>query len=216
MSKSAESSARQSRLILEELEERRLFSGGIEGLIELGDNEADALYRDFDSADRPADAEAGEAEQRSREIVFVDAGVDDYQQLVTDLELNTHSSRDIEVVVLERDRDGIETISAVLQDRQGLDAIHIIAHGADASLELGNSRLDTVAYGPGEVVPGNEFYDYEAKYHSEASKVSEQAASPLDKLVRHGGAFLDAYVRTVGSVAVLAWFYRYLVLSRGE
>jgi len=40
---------------------------------------------------------------------------------------------------------------------------------------LGNSRVDAVAYGPGEVVPGNEFYDYEAKYHSQASRVSEQA-----------------------------------------
>ena len=40
---------------------------------------------------------------------------------------------------------------------------------------MGNSRLDAVAYGPGEVVPGNEFYDYEAKYHSAASRVSEQA-----------------------------------------
>jgi D-alanine-D-alanine ligase len=41
---------------------------------------------------------------------------------------------------------------------------------------LGNSRLDAVAYGPGEVTPGNEFYDYEAKYHSDQSKVVEQAS----------------------------------------
>ena len=40
---------------------------------------------------------------------------------------------------------------------------------------MGNTRLDTLAFGPGEVTPGNEFYDYEAKYHSDASKVSAQA-----------------------------------------
>ncbi len=40
---------------------------------------------------------------------------------------------------------------------------------------MGNTRLDTVAFGPGEVSPGNEFYDYEAKYHSDTSKVSAQA-----------------------------------------
>ena len=40
---------------------------------------------------------------------------------------------------------------------------------------MGNTRLDMVAFGPGEVSPGNEFYDYEAKYHSDASKVSAQA-----------------------------------------
>ncbi len=43
---------------------------------------------------------------------------------------------------------------------------------------LGNSRLDTVAYGPGEITPGAEFYDYQAKYHSSKSKVTEQA--PLE------------------------------------
>ena len=40
---------------------------------------------------------------------------------------------------------------------------------------MGNTRLDAVAYGPGEVTPGNEFYDYEAKYHSDRSSVSVQA-----------------------------------------
>jgi D-alanine-D-alanine ligase len=40
---------------------------------------------------------------------------------------------------------------------------------------MGNSRLDCVAYGPGEIMPGNEFYDYEAKYHSSASRTTELA-----------------------------------------
>ncbi len=40
---------------------------------------------------------------------------------------------------------------------------------------MGNSRLDAVAYGPGEITPGAEFYDYQAKYHSSKSKVTVQA-----------------------------------------
>lgn len=40
---------------------------------------------------------------------------------------------------------------------------------------MGNSRIDCVAYGPGEIVPGNEFYDFEAKYHSAQSRTSELA-----------------------------------------
>ena len=40
---------------------------------------------------------------------------------------------------------------------------------------MGNSRLDCVAYGPGEIMPGNEFYDYEAKYHSPKSRTTELA-----------------------------------------
>ncbi|MCP4386790.1 MAG: DUF4347 domain-containing protein, partial [Gammaproteobacteria bacterium] len=39
-------------------------------------------------------------------------------------------------------KDGIEQISAVLQDRDDLDAIHIISHGSDGSVELGNTSLD--------------------------------------------------------------------------
>ena len=41
---------------------------------------------------------------------------------------------------------------------------------------LGNSRLDAVAYGPGEIKPGREFYDYVAKYQSEHS-VTEALAT---------------------------------------
>jgi D-alanine-D-alanine ligase len=40
---------------------------------------------------------------------------------------------------------------------------------------MGNGRLDCVAYGPGEIMPGNEFYDYEAKYHSAQSRTTELA-----------------------------------------
>ena len=45
-------------------------------------------------------------------------------------------------------------------------------------------------------------------------EVNEEAASVLNTLVRRGASFLDDYLRMVGSVAVLAWFYRQLVLSR--
>jgi D-alanine-D-alanine ligase len=40
---------------------------------------------------------------------------------------------------------------------------------------LGNTRADTVAYGPGEVLPGREFYDFVAKYRSDESVTLAQA-----------------------------------------
>ncbi len=40
---------------------------------------------------------------------------------------------------------------------------------------MGNSRADTVAYGPGEVMPGREFYDFIAKYRSDDSRTVAQA-----------------------------------------
>ena len=47
MSKVFKNNPQQSKLILEELEERRLFSGGIEGLIASDlDSDANAIYAD--------------------------------------------------------------------------------------------------------------------------------------------------------------------------
>lgn len=40
---------------------------------------------------------------------------------------------------------------------------------------LGNSRIDAVAYGPGEIKPGREFYDYVAKYRSDESVTTVHA-----------------------------------------
>ena len=40
---------------------------------------------------------------------------------------------------------------------------------------LGNSRVDAVAYGPGEITTGREFYDYVAKYQSDTSVTTAQA-----------------------------------------
>jgi hypothetical protein len=146
MNKPSKNNLQQSKLILEELEERRLFSGGIEGLVVSDlDSDANAIYRDLDSQQsqvQKTNGDSAASEQQSQEIVFVDAGVDNYQQLVDDLLANSDSSRNIEVVVLDQDKDGIDEISRLLSDRDNLDAIHIISHGDDGSIELGNTELN--------------------------------------------------------------------------
>jgi len=148
MNKQKKFNQQNSKIILEELEERRLFSGGIEGLIVTGlDSDENALYADADAnktqtANTDNDTLASAAEQQSQEIVFVDAGVDNHQQLVDDLLANSDASRNIEVVVLDRDQDGIEQISQTLQGLDYLDAIHIISHGGDGVVQLGNGALD--------------------------------------------------------------------------
>lgn len=59
---------------------------------------------------------------------------------------------------------------------------------------LGNSRADTVAYGPGEVVPGREFYDYIAKYHSDDSVTVEQAQLDDDLAADVRSAAVEVYL----------------------
>jgi D-alanine-D-alanine ligase len=59
---------------------------------------------------------------------------------------------------------------------------------------MGNSRRDTVAFGPGEVVPGREFYDYIAKYHSDDSITTEQAELDPGLAAEARQAAIDVYL----------------------
>ncbi|MGF1480400.1 MAG: DUF4347 domain-containing protein [Cyanophyceae cyanobacterium] len=68
-------------------------------------------------------------------LVFIDAGVKNYQQLVDGVIPKA------EVFVLDAAADGVEQISHVLQQRQNVGAVHIVSHGAPGGLYLGNTRL---------------------------------------------------------------------------
>lgn len=68
-------------------------------------------------------------------IVFIDAGVENAELLIEGV-LPTS-----EVFVLDKTADGIEQISQVLQQRQNIDAVHIISHGSPGCLYVGNSQL---------------------------------------------------------------------------
>ena len=72
------------------------------------------------------------------------------------------------------------TSASALQDALRYDDLVILEPYLDHPRELetsvmGNSRADTVAYGPGEVIPGREFYDFIAKYRSDESRTVAQA-----------------------------------------
>lgn len=70
-----------------------------------------------------------------QEILFVSASVREYQQLLDGISPN------IEVIVLDPARDGVEQMAEALAGRTGIDAIHIISHGAQAELMLGTAHL---------------------------------------------------------------------------
>ena len=65
----------------------------------------------------------------------------DYQQVVDDLSADGMEGRQVDVVVLESDRDGIEQISETLAGFAELDVVHIVSAGTDGSLRLGNTDL---------------------------------------------------------------------------
>ncbi len=82
---------------------------------------------------------------QAKSIAFIDAGVDEYQSLVKGV------AEGVEAIVLESDRDGIQTITAELEKyasrHEAIEAVHIISHGSPGSLQLGNRLLnrDTLA-----------------------------------------------------------------------
>ncbi len=79
------------------------------------------------------------------EWVFVDTTVAGYQDFVDDLLAGgpggNDDRRQIELVLLDSRRDGIEQIAEALAGQSGVDAVHLIAHGSQAELQLGTARL---------------------------------------------------------------------------
>ena len=85
------------------------------------------------------------AEFPHKELVFVDTDTPDYQQLIDDLLADRSDERQFEVVLLDNHSDGIDQITDVLSKSKNLNAVHIISHGTDGSVELGNSTLNFVS-----------------------------------------------------------------------
>ncbi|MDY6950218.1 MAG: DUF4347 domain-containing protein [Thermodesulfobacteriota bacterium] len=72
-----------------------------------------------------------------KEIVFIDTSLPDHQTLMAGV------SSQVEVILLEATGHGIAQMARALEAREGLDAIHIISHGAPGQVFLGSTVLDT-------------------------------------------------------------------------
>ena len=81
------------------------------------------------------------AEDISREIVFIDPRVEDYEELVADILANGDETRSLEIVLLDPERDGAAQIQAALAERSGIDAIHIVSHASVGGVQLGSTWL---------------------------------------------------------------------------
>ena len=88
---------------------------------------------------RPGPRGHGRGSAASRDRVRGQPG-QDYQQLVAQVRPGT------EVIVLDKTRDGLQQIADAAR-RSGIDAIHIIGHGAEGSMRLGSVELNAAALG---------------------------------------------------------------------
>ncbi|CAN5214216.1 hypothetical protein BH11PSE10_BH11PSE10_14400 [soil metagenome] len=120
------------RLLVEPMEPRILHSADLAPLLWSGD----AAVHGITSAEAPASVGRSE-------IVFVDAGLPDAQLLIADLQAQRDAGRPLEIVSIPAGSDGLALISDTLAGRHDIDAVHILAHGSDARLQLGSSVLDS-------------------------------------------------------------------------
>jgi len=84
----------------------------------------------------------------THELVVVDRGVEGHEQLVDDLLASQGGNRSFEIIYLDPATSGIESLTRQLSDRvaQGqepYDALHLITHGTDGTINLGSDRLDS-------------------------------------------------------------------------
>jgi uncharacterized delta-60 repeat protein len=135
-----------SEALLEELEARQLFSGGIEGILAENNGPEIAVHMEVctepELIDSPNSITISVAEIISQELVFIDTDVDNYQQLLNDIISQSDEDRNIEVILLDNQRDGIEQITEALAGFNNLDAVHLISHGSDGSVDIGSTILD--------------------------------------------------------------------------
>jgi len=64
------------------------------------------------------------------------------QSLVDDLTSNAAADRQFDLILLEANRGGIEQISEILAGSVEYDAVHLVSHGSDGRVQLGNTWLD--------------------------------------------------------------------------
>ena len=146
-------------LLFQELEARVLYSA--DGILSLGgtlDDEQPAQIEvleeaapqttatDFVDAPPPLDLSSYDdvldaAPGAARELVVIDQGIDGYQVLVDDLLSQREAGRDVDVVLLSTERDGVEQIGAALAGYDNLAALHIVSHGENGVIALGDGML---------------------------------------------------------------------------
>lgn len=71
-------------------------------------------------------------------IVFIDSKVDDYEMLAAGVKPG------LEVVLVDKNSDGIAQITEALKGRRGLSSLHIVAHGESGKLWLGKEVVDSI------------------------------------------------------------------------
>ena len=124
--------------IVEQLEERVLFDGVPDATFILPEN----LVAE---APMPIDARMVQqtTQQSAVELIIVDGGVENSDELIRSI-LEESPDRTFEIRILDSTTDGVAQITDILsQSNTEFDAIHILSHGDEGQVNLGNTVLSS-------------------------------------------------------------------------
>ena len=122
--------------IFESLEERVLFDGVPDATFVLPTADAATPVPEQVQSLEQIDSQA------PRELILIDAGVENSEALLSEI-LESKPNTALEIRMIDSNSDGIEQISAILAESDTTyDAIHIISHGSEGEVVLGNSSLN--------------------------------------------------------------------------
>ncbi|MDP1612088.1 MAG: DUF4347 domain-containing protein, partial [Sulfuritalea sp.] len=139
--------ARASRNRLMKLEPRLLFDGAM--AVDMVEQVAEVHASDPAPAieapliDAPsqtlekqtvAEIQTG-APAATHELLIIDGSVENIGALIAAARPN------IEVIVLDPNRDGVQQIGEILSSHAGIDAVHIVSHGRPGEMTLGSTKL---------------------------------------------------------------------------
>ena len=98
----------------------------------------DSSSSEIPSTDFVDDAFLVGPQPQTREIFFIDTGVSNYQDLISEISPNAS------IFLIDTATDGVKQIRDILANNYAdVDAIHIISHGDQGRLNLGSSELTT-------------------------------------------------------------------------
>ncbi|MFN6271418.1 MAG: DUF4347 domain-containing protein [Microcystis sp.] len=146
----------------------------------------------------------------NQSVVFLDAGVSDYQSLQAGV------IPEVATVILSANQDGIEQISAFLQQNPQITTIHLVSHGAPGCLYLGNCQLNLT-----------NIYDYRQQLQNWAKinrillygcqvAAGDAGGEFINKLSQITGAKIAASSRRVGNAALGGNWELEVIVSRAE
>jgi VCBS repeat-containing protein len=117
--------------IISMLEPRIVFDGAaINTAIDVIDHSI------LDSTDKNISENIDSLEQK-KEIVFINDNIENYKDLTNELK-----NQDKEVFIIDSNKDGLTQVENIINFIGSIDAIHIIAHGSNANINIGNTNIN--------------------------------------------------------------------------